>query len=200
MPCGPTTASEPIFKYIPTPYQDNLMTELLQSHSVQDFCLIGPKGCGKSVTLLQLAQILNYEVEPIVLYQDITSRDLIQQRNTLPNGDTIWQNSPLIQAALEGKLAVLDGIDRVHPSTLSVIHRLVQDREVQLYDGKRLIRHDRYDEIKEKNNLKDEDMINSGCLRIHPSFRIAALAESAKQGQLFSNCPNSFIFKAAMKI
>ena len=53
----------------------------------------------------------------------MTSRDLIQQRTTLPNGDTIWQNSPLVTAALEGKMAVLDGIHRIHASTLAVIHR-----------------------------------------------------------------------------
>jgi hypothetical protein len=53
----------------------------------------------------------------------MTSRDLIQQRTTLPNGDTTWQNSPLVTAALEGKLAVLDGVHRIHPSTLAVIHR-----------------------------------------------------------------------------
>ena len=53
----------------------------------------------------------------------MTSRDLIQQRTTLENGDTVWRNSPLVSAALEGKLAVLDGLHRVHPSTLAVLHR-----------------------------------------------------------------------------
>lgn len=169
-------------KYVPTTFQENLIVQLLKSHSTSDFCLIGPKGCGKSMTVLRLANLLNYEVESVVLYQDITSRDLIQQRNTLPNGDTIWNNSPLIQAALEGKLAILDGIDRVHPSILSVIHSLVHDRDIQLYDGKRLVRHDRYDEIKKRNNLTDEDMISSQIYKIHPSFRIVALAESSKKG------------------
>ena len=35
----------------------------------QDFCVIGPKGCGKSVVVQQLADLLGYEVEPIMLYQ-----------------------------------------------------------------------------------------------------------------------------------
>lgn len=182
MPRGTLASTEPNCEYVSTDYQESLVVSLLQSHLVSDFCLIGSKGCGKSATVLRLANLLNYEVEQIVLYQDITSRDLLQQRNTLANGDTVWQYSPLIQAALEGKMAVLDGIDRVHSSILSVIHRLVQDREVQLYDGKRLIRHDRYDGIKEKYGLSDEEMVNSGTLRIHPSFRIVALAEPYKQG------------------
>lgn len=53
----------------------------------------------------------------------MTSRDLIQQRTTLSNGDTVWRYSPLVEAALRGKLAVLDGINRIHHSTLSILHR-----------------------------------------------------------------------------
>lgn len=42
---------------------------MLESHLVSDFCLIGPKGCGKSITVQTLANLLEYEVEPVVLYQ-----------------------------------------------------------------------------------------------------------------------------------
>lgn len=151
-----------------------------------DFCIIGPKGCGKSATVFRLANLLNYDVESVVLYQDITSRDLVQQRTTLANGDTVWNNSPLIQAALDGKLAILEGIDQVHPSTLSVIHSLVHDRDIQLYDGKRLVRHDRYEEIKKRNNMTDEDMSSSQILKVHPSFRIVAIADSQTKGKTFT--------------
>ncbi|XP_069677328.1 von Willebrand factor A domain-containing protein 8 isoform X2 [Periplaneta americana] len=170
--------------FIQTKYQEQLLAQLLQSHLVGDFCVIGPRGCGKSATVNRLAALLNYQIEPIVLYQDMTSRDLIQQRTTLPNGDTIWQNSPLVTAALEGKMAVLDGIHRIHPSTLAVIHRLVHDRELQLHDGRRLVRHDRFDEYKNRHNLSEEELSKSGVLRIHPAFRIVALAEPPAQGTM----------------
>lgn len=107
----------------------------------------------------------------------MTSRDLIQQRTTMPNGDTVWKDSALIVAALNGKLAVLDGIHRVHPSTLAVLYRLIHDREIQLHDGKRLMKAENYDEIKSEYKKTDEEMNNSGILRIHPSFRIVTLAE-----------------------
>jgi len=109
--------------FIETPYQSSLIGQLLQSHCAQDFCLIGPKGCGKSVTVQRLADLLAYETEPIILYQDMTSRDLLQQRTTLASGDTVWRDSPLVTAALRGKVALLDGIHRIHASTLAVIHR-----------------------------------------------------------------------------
>lgn len=109
--------------YIETDGQNNLIHEMLQSCNVGDFCLVGPRGCGKSILVNKMAEMLGKETELIVMYQDMTSRDLIQQRTTLDNGDTIWRYSPLIQAALEGKIAILDGIHRIHPSTLSVLHR-----------------------------------------------------------------------------
>lgn len=95
--------------YIQTSYQNNLITEMMQTNAVSDFCLIGPRGCGKNIVVNKLAEINGKEVENIVLYQDITSRDLVQQRTTLDNGDTIWRNSALIDAALEGKIAIVDG-------------------------------------------------------------------------------------------
>ncbi|BFZ23794.1 hypothetical protein BsWGS_26833 [Bradybaena similaris] len=54
--------------------------------------------------------------------EDMTSRDLLQQRSTLPNGDTVWGPSPLVTAALEGSLAVLDGVHRVNSGSFSVFH------------------------------------------------------------------------------
>ncbi|XP_065352663.1 von Willebrand factor A domain-containing protein 8 isoform X2 [Cloeon dipterum] len=176
--------------YVETEYQGELLGRLVQSHSAQDVCLVGPKGCGKSATVRRLAELLAYQTEPIVLYQDMTSRDLLQQRTTLANGDTVWRDSPLVAAALSGKMALLDGLHRIHASTLAVVHRLVHDRELQLYDGKRLLRHDRYDAVKQQSGLNDAELQEAGVLRIHPSFRIVALAEpptiGGSQGQWLS--------------
>ena len=41
---------------------------------------------------------------------------------------------------------------------LLLFRRLIHDRELSLFDGTRLLRHDRFDEIKTKFNLSDEDM------------------------------------------
>lgn len=109
--------------YIQTNYQNQLVDEMLQTAAASDFCLVGPAGCGKTILLTKIAELLGKEIETIILYQDMTSRDLLQQRTTLENGDTVWKFSPLVTAALEGKIAVLDGLNRIHPSTLSVLHR-----------------------------------------------------------------------------
>lgn len=84
---------------------------------------IGGKGSGKSILVFELARMLKQDLEPIVLYQDMTARDFVQQRTTKINGDTIWKDSPLVRAAKNGNIAVLDGIHRIHNSTISVLHR-----------------------------------------------------------------------------
>lgn len=53
----------------------------------------------------------------------MTARDLLQQRVTLQNGDTTWRDTPLVSAALNGHIAVLDGLHRLNPSTLMIIQR-----------------------------------------------------------------------------
>lgn len=150
---------------------------MVQTVQVADFCLIGPSGCGKTMLVNKMAEILSQEVENIVLYQDMTSRDLTQQRTTLDNGDTIWKFSALVEAALNGKIAILDGINRIHPSTLSVLHRLVHDRELQLHDGKRLVDAKRYEFFQNHLNLTQQQLTDSGIYKIHPNFRIVAIGE-----------------------
>uniref|UniRef100_A0A8C2I7Z5 von Willebrand factor A domain-containing protein 8 n=1 Tax=Cyprinus carpio TaxID=7962 RepID=A0A8C2I7Z5_CYPCA len=111
--------------FISTPTHDRLLAEMMQSHLVKDICLIGAKGCGKSVIAREFAEMLGYSIEPIMLYQDMTARDLLQQRYTLPNGETAWRAFPLVTAAQEGKLVLLDGIHRVNLGTLAVLSRSI---------------------------------------------------------------------------
>ncbi|KAM7321273.1 hypothetical protein ACRRTK_019365 [Alexandromys fortis] len=179
VPAGTRAVHQPVAsdRFIQTPSHKQLLAEMMQSHMVKDICLIGGKGCGKTVIAKNFADILGYNIEPIMLYQDMTARDLLQQRYTLPNGDTAWRSSPLVNAAREGKLVLLDGIHRVNAGTLAVLQRLIHDRELSLYDGSRLLREDRYLSLKQRLQLTDEQLQDRSIFPIHPSFRIIALAE-----------------------
>jgi hypothetical protein len=42
--------------------------------------------------------------------------------------------------------------------------RLVHDRELQLHDGHRLVRYDRFDEYKTRHNLSEQQLRDSGLL------------------------------------
>lgn len=178
--CLETNSSSESF--IQTQYHNSVLVELVQSHAAQDFCIIGARGCGKSILIERFAQLLGYELEPIMLYQDMTSRDLLQKRITESNGDTTWIISPLVEAALNGRLAVLDGLHRINQGSFAVLHRLIHDRELQLFDGTRLLEHDRYEQIKTDNELSDQDMKERKVFPIHPAFRIVGLSEPPVPG------------------
>ncbi|PKU35265.1 von willebrand factor a domain-containing protein 8 [Limosa lapponica baueri] len=55
--------------FIRTSSHDQLLAEMMQSHMVKDMCLIGGKGCGKTVIAKEFADMLGYSIEPIMLYQ-----------------------------------------------------------------------------------------------------------------------------------
>ncbi|XP_016086578.1 von Willebrand factor A domain-containing protein 8 [Sinocyclocheilus grahami] len=63
--------------FIGTPTHDRLLAEMMQSHLVKDICLIGAKGCGKSVIAREFADMLGYSIEPIMLYQKMVVSQLL---------------------------------------------------------------------------------------------------------------------------
>lgn len=94
--------------FIMNDYHSSQLVDMMLTHSSgSDFCLIGAPGSGKSELIRQFAKQLDYDIQTVNLYKDMSTRDLIQQRITMPNGDTKWQNSPIIDAALSGNLVIL---------------------------------------------------------------------------------------------
>lgn len=89
--------------YVKTKAHETVIADLIVSHSAGDLCLLGPRGSGKNTVAARVAQLLHLELEPVVLYQDMSSRDLVQQRTTKPTGDTVWQNSPLVSKLMVKK-------------------------------------------------------------------------------------------------
>src|SRR5690606_33512682 len=115
--CGPYPF-EPAEYFVETPYHMATLVNMLLAHSVGDFCVIGSKGVGKSDLMRHFGRNLGYKVEFIPLYKDMSSRDLLQRRSTTFSGDTIWENSALVKAAMSGALAVMDGVDTLSFGTM----------------------------------------------------------------------------------
>lgn len=73
------------------------LSEMLLLHALDfDFCIIGEKGGGKTRLVNHFAHLLGFQTEHVPLYKDVSSRQLLQRRATLDNGDTIWEDSPLV--------------------------------------------------------------------------------------------------------
>jgi MoxR-like ATPase len=157
----------------------NLLVDMLQSHSIgKDICVLGPRGEGKSFLVHKFARLLGYApVESIFLYADMTARDLLQTRTTNQLGETVWKRSPLVDAALDGRLAILDGLDRLSMGTIAILVRLVEDRELTLFDGTRLVGAERYKWMQQSLGLSEVQLREEKkVLRIHPHFRVLATA------------------------
>ncbi|KAI9354986.1 AAA domain-containing protein [Pilaira anomala] len=180
--CGPSPFS-PAEYFVETPYHREIFSAMVLLHAGgKDICLIGTyKGVGKSALVRHFARNLGYTIDYIPLYRDMSSRDLLQRRSTTAKGDTIWENSLLVEAALHGHLAVLDGIEALSFGTLNTLQRLCCDRETQLPDGTRLISGHRYTKLLRKQTV--QELERKRLFPIHPSFRIMALARAGTSGQ-----------------
>ncbi|XP_033169336.1 von Willebrand factor A domain-containing protein 8 isoform X1 [Drosophila mauritiana] len=167
--------------FVDLPHQRQALASLLQAYAVGDVCLVGEKGVGKLTLTQELLRLLQQTSEPMMLYEDMTSRDIVQQRITSPQGDTVWRDSPLVRAAKSGSVAVLNGLHRLHKSTASVLQRLIHDRELQLCDGTTLLGANRYQALLQQG-FSEEELGKLGFLPMHESFRVVALAEPPRLG------------------
>ena len=62
--------------------------------------------------------MLGYQpLEVLPLYKDMSTRDLLQRRVTTLDGDTTWEPSPLVNAAIHGRLVNIDNIDKLPTGT-----------------------------------------------------------------------------------
>ena len=142
----------------------------------------------------------NHNVELVCCYKDMTGRDLVERRSTDAHGNTEWRLSGVVQAALDGSLVILDGIDRLSSDALSVLASLIRDRELHLPDGRRLLRHDRFDAIVKQRDLSLSEMRKQGILKIDPNFRLAALSlPPTRENPLSSEFLSLFPFVEVLK-
>ncbi|KAF9495262.1 hypothetical protein BDN71DRAFT_1447943 [Pleurotus eryngii] len=145
-----------------------LLSCFLQAHALGwDISLIPPAlpstASSSSSTLVKVfGQLLGYETDVVHMYKELGGRELVMRRMIEDNGATKWEPSPLIESAWQGRLAHLSGLD-VIGSTAGSLSRLFQDREIELWEGQRLVAE------KYPTDGLAEDLSVA-----HPSFRVIA--------------------------
>ncbi|KAF8278544.1 putative AAA domain (dynein-related subfamily)/von Willebrand factor type A domain containing protein [Trypanosoma cruzi] len=183
---GETTNSFLVAARCPTPCNvfttahHHVLQSMLQLHIAgQHILLLGPTGCGKTTLLREFAQLIGYRMETMYLYADMTNKDLFQRRTTdSSTGDTTWENSALVEAALRGRIAVLDGIDKLPHGMLASLQHLLVDGNSSLYDGTILRSQREYEILKQKLMATDLEMQARRIFPVHPAFRVVATARS----------------------
>jgi hypothetical protein len=69
---------------------------------------------------------------------------------------------------VSGRLALVDGIHRLSPGTVSVLLRLLVDRELDLFDGTRFVKPDRYEAMKARLGVDDDGLARRRIYAVHP--------------------------------
>jgi len=118
----------------------------------------------------RLLQLQNREREYIQLHRDSTVGSLTLCPN-LTDGRITWQDSPLVRAATIGLTIMIDEVDKAPLEVTSVLKMLVEDQEMLLADGRRLVSLERYNFMKASNRAGRENWVP-----IHPRFNMIVLA------------------------
>lgn len=183
---------------VPRPlFYDNLahriaLEAMLRTHLSDQYSsllLIGNQGVGKNKLVDQMLYLLRREREYIQLHRDST----VQSLTILPSlheGRIVFEDSPLLKAAKVGRVLVIDEADKAPIEVLCLLKMLVEDGELLLPDGRRLLSPQRIEQ-------EFPDVFPSGeIIPIHPNFRLIVLANRPGYpfhgNNLFRECGDIF--------
>jgi MoxR-like ATPase len=138
----------------------------------QDMCLIGEPGPLRRWLALTYCHYAKREVQIQFLSRDTTDADL-KQRKEIANGSLTYAHQAAVQAALNGQVLILEGLERAERNVLPIINNLLENREMHLDDGRSIIHPQRYDSLLRSSGKANLDHL--GLLRCHENFRVIAL-------------------------
>ncbi|OQS05394.1 hypothetical protein THRCLA_02460 [Thraustotheca clavata] len=128
--------------------------------------LIGNQGVGKNKVVDRALQLMAQEREYVQLHRDTTVQTLTLVP-TLTEGKIIWEDSPLVRAVKEGRTLVVDEADKAPLEVVCVLKGLIEDGEMLLGDGRRII---------DPEKVKISDKEANKVIEVHPNFRMWVLA------------------------
>ncbi|KAL7746699.1 hypothetical protein RI367_007978 [Sorochytrium milnesiophthora] len=165
-----------------TPRFHRALHKMVQAHVIgRDIAVVGPRSSGKSELVRYFTRLFGYHFIPVYCYREMTARDLLQRRATNDLGETVWEDAPLVNAAVTGHCCVLEGIDVLPAGVLESLSRLMCDREMTLPDGSVLMHPELAKELMQRQQLTQEDLVKQGIRVMHPSFRVVITATLAPQ-------------------
>lgn len=83
-----------------------------------------------------------------------------------PPGSSVFWSGPAVRAATQGRTLLIEGIERAEQNILPILNNLLENREMQLEDGRFLVAPSRYDTFIDPGS----DMV-----RVSPEFWVIAL-------------------------
>jgi MoxR-like ATPase len=157
-----------LFKIPDTIYYENRMHTIILNNLIRDFdlgehlLLIGNQGTGKNKLVDKFLMLKKKPREYIQLHRDTTVHSLTVQP-CIKEGKIHYEDSPLVKAAREGRVLVVDEADKAPLHVTSIFKSLIETGEMILSDGRRIVTH--------SSNENSEKYI-----KMHPDFRMIILA------------------------
>ena len=97
----------------------------------------------------------------------------LKQRREIIDGTAHYIDQSAVRAASQGRVLVIDGIEKAERNVLPVLNNLLENREMHLEDGRLLIPASRYDKLLAQYG-KDE-LNRWQLVRVSQDFRVVAL-------------------------
>jgi hypothetical protein len=98
----------------------------------QDMFLLATYGPLRRWLALAFCQRLGREMEYVALTQDTTESDLKQRREIVAGGTATYFDQAPVRAAIEGRVLVLEGLEKVERNVMPVLNNLLENREMAL--------------------------------------------------------------------
>ena len=138
----------------------------------QDAFLIGsPPGAFRRHLALAYAELTQREVEYLCLTRDTTESDIKQRREVL-NSSVIYVDQCAVSAAIHGRILLIEGIEKAERNLLPILNNLLENRELNLDDGRFLVSPDRFEKL---SALAPSDLQKLNLLKVHEDFRVIAI-------------------------
>lgn len=151
---------------------------MIQKDSLgQDIFLLGSHSPLRRWLAFRFCEVLGRECEFLALTPDTSEVDLKSRRELRAvDGlqgalEVVWFDQAVVRAALFGRVLVLEGLEKAERNVLPVLNNLLENREMQLEDGRFLVAPQRYDRLVKEG--KDAGQLN--LVRVHEDFRVVAL-------------------------
>lgn len=156
-----------LIEFYSNDYQNNVLYKLIESMSVHKekaILLIGNQGVGKNKIVDRLVELLGVSREYVQLHRDSTVSSLTMLPS-LEGGKIHFKETPLLRAAINGHLLIVDEADKASVEVINVLKSIVDDGSILLPNGCRLINRQR-----DKSHSLPNDIL------IHPDFQLILLA------------------------
>ena len=123
--------------YVKTAHHGDI-TKVIKSKQFFPIFITGPSGNGKSMTVVQACADLGRELIRINVTAGTDEDDLIGSFRLI-NGDTVWQDGPIIEAMLRGAIILIDEIDMLNPNRAASLFTALEGEGVFIKKIGRLV-------------------------------------------------------------